>query len=147
MDGGSPDIDRQTKINEVHVSVGDAGAAGKTVETERVDFIEVAHVAVGDDADAAEASVDVGLDFAEVGAHARRLIEVLHHHHARLGKFQDARPEIVPRRRPSARTMTPISGNRQRTADDRKPWLRGRRSNNSMAFDTVGVLSFRKAPS
>src|SRR5205823_6569947 len=30
---------------------------------------------------------------------------------------------------------------------DRKPWLRGRMSNRSMAFETVGVLRFRKASS
>ena len=34
MDAGSSDIHLQTKINQVHVCVGDAGASGKIVEPE-----------------------------------------------------------------------------------------------------------------
>jgi hypothetical protein len=66
MDAGSPDIHLQPKTNQVHAGMGDAGAAGKIVEPERVDFIEVAHVAVGDDADAAQAAMDVCLHLANI---------------------------------------------------------------------------------
>src|ERR1051325_11932175 len=43
--------------------------------------------------------------------------------------------------------MRPRSGERERISGERKLWLRGRRLNVSTAFDTVGVLSFRRASS
>src|SRR3989440_10183892 len=98
VDGCAADFHGRTKINQMNAGVGNAKAAGKIMETERADFIDIAHVAVGDYADATEAPMNVGLHFAKVSADTGRLIEILHDDNARFGNFQYPLPEIMARR-------------------------------------------------
>src|SRR5438034_8914066 len=50
--------DRGTKINQMHIGMGDTNAAREKMETDRSDFIKVPDVAVRDAASATEAPVD-----------------------------------------------------------------------------------------
>src|SRR5438132_1620034 len=66
-----------------YVSVRDARTAGEEVEAHRARLFQVADAAVGHAAGAPERSEDGGVHLAPQRPVARRLVEVLHHHHAR----------------------------------------------------------------
>src|SRR5258706_14871304 len=90
------DFYRCPKIDEMHISMGNADAAGEILEAERVDLVAIAHMTVGHDADTSEALMDRRLHFAEEGADAGGQVQILEHHHARFRNFQSILPKFVP---------------------------------------------------
>ena len=72
-------------------SVRHGDAAGKKMEADGTDFIEVAHGAVGQDPDTAERAMYVGVNLAPQGA-TGRLVEILDHNHARRWNAGDVIP-------------------------------------------------------
>src|SRR5215813_4683762 len=95
LDPNAAHLDGDAEIDHVHVGVGNGDVGRRELELERAHLVQIAHGAVGDHAHAPEGAVNVGLHLAPLGALAARLVEVVHHDHARRGDAHDVVPPAV----------------------------------------------------
>ena len=96
VDRHAPHFDWRTKINQMHIGMGDTDATREKMKTDRSDFIEVPDVSIGDDAAATEPAVDCGLDLPEIGAGPGGIVQIFENQDPGLGDLQKKIPKIEP---------------------------------------------------